>query len=70
MAVPVRQGPAFNAGTPVRLFDVQARRGSFFPYDVAADGRFLVDAFQRPDAQRPDRMTVALNWMSRVAAAP
>jgi len=39
-------------------------RSSFFLYDVAADGRFLVNAFDAPDAERPDRMTVVLNWMA------
>ena len=70
MAVPVQPGPAFAAGTPVRLFDVHVPRGSFFPYDVAADGRFLVDRFDAPDAERPDRMIVVLNWTGRGSSTP
>jgi hypothetical protein len=70
MTVPVTHAPAFTIGTPVRLFAVHVPRGSFFPNDVAADGRFRVNAFDAPDAERPDRMTVVLNWMNRASSAP
>ena len=40
MAVPVKIGTAFQPGLAVPLFET--RVSGFFPYDVAADGRFLL----------------------------
>ena len=41
MAVPVKIGPTFEPGVAIPLFDTRAV--GFFPYDVSADGRFLVN---------------------------
>jgi Tol biopolymer transport system component len=66
MAVPIRTGSTFEAGTPVLLFQTKtyglATTGAFSQqYDVTADGqRFLIntdlsDVFTEP-------LTVVLNW--------
>jgi serine/threonine protein kinase/Tol biopolymer transport system component len=66
MAVPVRRTPTFNVGAPVALFELRFRKaGTFFPYDVTNDGRFLVDTLDGPSSDGPGGMTVVLNWMRR-----
>jgi hypothetical protein len=68
MAVPIAGGSTFQTGTPHALFTpsvVPGRFGIGTFYDVAADGRFLVNAFVErvtPPA------TVVLNWSSDRAA--
>jgi hypothetical protein len=55
----------FKAGTPVALFRVPLRgfagNNSAFGYDVARDGRFLVNA----DRTQESPITVVLNWTPR-----
>jgi Tol biopolymer transport system component len=66
MAVPVRRTPTFSVGVPVALFEVRVRKsGFFFPYDVARDGRFLVDTLDSSSSDASSGMTVVLNWMRR-----
>jgi len=62
MAVAVRSGATFEAGSPTALFKVGAERSSH--YDVTADGqRFLVNT--RTDAQ-PLPITVLVNWTAQL----
>ena len=63
MAVPIKSGPSsFEPGLAVPLFD--AKVTGFFPYDVAPDGRFLlqVAADSAPSSVSP--VTVVLNWQA------
>jgi len=63
MAVPIKSGPSsFEPGLAVPLF--AARVTGFFPYDVAPDGRFLlqVAADSAPGSVSP--VTVVLNWQA------
>jgi hypothetical protein len=62
MAVAIGPGPDFVAGTPVKLFQPRAAvgalgLGSF--YDVAPDGRFLINIFVE---RISPPVTVVLNW--------
>jgi dipeptidyl aminopeptidase/acylaminoacyl peptidase len=41
MAVPIKGGPAFEPGVPVPLFNMRVT--GFMPFDVAPDGRFLIN---------------------------
>ena len=50
---------------PVPLFEMHVPKGSFLPYDVAKDGRFLVDTLDSRSTDPSAGMTVVLNWMSR-----
>ena len=63
MAVPVRIGTTFEAGTPAALFRVEARgdqRGSD-DYDVTADGqRFLINTSVAEASLLP--LTAVVNW--------
>ena len=63
MAVPVRIGTTFEAGTPAALFRVEARdnpRGSA-DYDVTADGqRFLINTSIVEANLLP--LTTVVNW--------
>jgi hypothetical protein len=66
MAVPVRNTPTFSLGAPIAPFEVHVRRsGTFFPYDVTHDGRFLVDTLDASSSGTPSGMTVVLNWLRR-----
>ena len=63
MAVPVMAtGTTFEAGTPTPLF--KTRTTGFFPYDAAADGRFLINTAS-DDAATQATITVMVNWPSR-----
>ncbi len=61
MAVSVKLAPAFEPGIPAPLFDVDAAIG-FAPYDVSADGRFLINTPIAADAMTSSPITVILNW--------
>ena len=61
MAVPVMSGTTFEPGIPVSLFKSNAT--GFFPYDVSADGRFLVNTLPE-SAGTGSPITVMLNWQS------
>ena len=62
MSVPVRSGTTFEPGVPKRLFKV--RVAGYAPYDVAPDGRFLVNAI--PDAPVRSTLVVMVDWQSRL----
>jgi Tol biopolymer transport system component len=70
MAVPVGAGPEFEAGSPIALFtphSVPGRLGLGTFYDIARDGRFLVN-LQVERTSPP--ATVVLNWAAAPARAP
>jgi serine/threonine-protein kinase len=70
MAVPVGAGPDFEAGSPVPLFAPRAspgRLGLGTFYDVAKDGRFLIN-LQLERTSPP--ATVVLNWTAAPPRAP
>ncbi|HWC95284.1 MAG TPA: protein kinase [Candidatus Sulfopaludibacter sp.] len=60
MSVPYRTSPQFEPGIPVPLFKVTMT--GFAGWDVAADGRFLINIpiAEKTVADRP--ITVVLNW--------
>jgi len=60
MATPVRIGDTFEPGIPVPLFDVHT--AGFFPYDVSADGRFLINTPVETAQATSAPITVVLNW--------
>jgi hypothetical protein len=67
MTVPVHPGPAFNAGTPAKLFDAKYFSGSLGvsgrTYDASADGQRFLMIKDEPDlAGRQPQMVVVLNW--------
>jgi hypothetical protein len=62
MAVPVAAGPDFAPGTPIPLFQPRAVVGGLGAgtfYDVAPDGRFLINIFVE---RTSPPATVVLNW--------
>jgi Tol biopolymer transport system component len=61
MAVPVKPAPPFEPGIPVPLFDVDFT-GFFAPYDVSADGRFLINTPLATSAMTSSPIIVILNW--------
>ena len=60
MAVPVKTDPTFEPGIGVPLFETRVT--GFFPYDVSADGRFLMNAVAETDTPVSSPITVVLNW--------
>ncbi len=60
MAVPVKTTPTFEPGRPVPLFETNVT--GFFPYDVAPDGRFLINTVADPATLPSSPITVVLNW--------
>jgi hypothetical protein len=64
MAVPVNAGESFATGSPVSLFQFNARppisSTDVFSYDVSKDGkRFLVNRYAKPDSIAP--LTIILH---------
>ena len=62
MAVPVKAGPTFEPGVAVALFDTNVT--GFFPYDVSADGRFLLNTVGDLAAPASSPVTIVLNWQA------
>jgi dipeptidyl aminopeptidase/acylaminoacyl peptidase len=62
MAVPVKSGPMFEPGIAVPLFET--RVAGFFPYDVSADGRFLMNTVTEAATLSSSPITVVLNWQA------
>jgi hypothetical protein len=61
MAVPVKStATTFELGAAIPLFDTHVT--GFFPYDVAADGRFLLNTAKEDAAATASPITVVLNW--------
>ena len=64
MAVPVKSAPGmFEPGVAVPLFELPLLAG-FFPYDVAPDGRFLVNAVTDLASAMAPPLTIVLNWQA------
>jgi serine/threonine protein kinase len=61
MAVPIKGGPPFEPGVPIPLFDTRVT--GFMPYDVAPDGRFLINTMPA-DATSRSSITVVVNWFA------
>ena len=64
MAVPIKGGPAFEPGVPIPLFDTRVT--GFMPFDVAPDGRFLINTMPA-DATSRSSITVVVNWFAGLA---
>jgi hypothetical protein len=63
MAVPVKStATTFELGAAIPLFETHVT--GFFPYDVAADGRFLLNTVKEDAAANTSPITVVLNWTS------
>lgn len=63
MSVPITlTGATFEAGTPAPLF--KTHNTGFIPYDVAADGRLLINTLSEDTAAQAT-ITVMVNWQSR-----
>jgi len=61
MAVPVKStGATFEPGVAVPLFDTHSV--GFSPYDVAPDGRFLINTAMEEATPDASPITVVLNW--------
>ncbi len=65
VAVPVRTGPPFEPGVAVPLFDTNVT--GFYPYDVSADGRFLLNTVGDVAAPTSSPVTIVLNWQAGLA---
>jgi eukaryotic-like serine/threonine-protein kinase len=61
MAVPIKGGPAFEPGVPIPLFNTRVT--GFMPFDVAPDGRFLINTMPA-DATSRSSITVVVNWFA------
>jgi eukaryotic-like serine/threonine-protein kinase len=63
MAVPIKStATTFELGAAIPLFETHVT--GFFPYDVAADGRFLLNTVKEDAAASASPITVVLNWTS------
>ena len=62
MAIPAKIGPRFEPGVAVPLFDTNVT--GFFPYDVSADGRFLLNAISEAASPTASPVTIVLNWQA------
>jgi Tol biopolymer transport system component len=60
MAVDVKTGAKFQAGTPKSLFDSRIGGDALNLFDVSKDGRFLIP--QQPEQSASSPLTVVLNW--------
>ena len=61
LLVPVKSTAAtFEPGLPVPLFDTHGT--GFAPYDVAPDGRFLLNTIIEDASANTSPITVVLNW--------
>ncbi len=70
MATSVKAGSSFEAGTPRQLFNANVlygiglRQGVRPQYDIAPDGRFLINAPAAEDVNAS--ITVVLNWQAKL----
>jgi len=61
MAVPVKStATTFEPGVAVSLFETHVT--GFVPYDVAPDGRFLINTVMEDTSANSSPITVVLNW--------
>jgi eukaryotic-like serine/threonine-protein kinase len=63
MTVPIKGGQAFEPGVPISLFDTRVT--GYMPYDVAPDGRFLINTMPA-NATARSSITVVVNWFARL----
>jgi eukaryotic-like serine/threonine-protein kinase len=61
MAVPIKVGPTFEPGVPIPLFNTRVT--GYMPFDVAPDGRFLINTMPA-DATSRSSITVVVNWFA------
>jgi hypothetical protein len=61
MAVPIKGGPTFEPGVPIPLFNTRVT--GFMPFDVAPDGRFLINTMPA-DATSRSSIAVVVNWFA------
>jgi hypothetical protein len=59
-AVAVTPGPELDSSAPVILFDAPLRQHQTTQYDVANDGRFLLN--RRVENDTPDPIALLQNW--------
>jgi hypothetical protein len=67
VAVSVAPGAALKLGEPKVLFPLRdaiylSPTENYTPYDVAADGRFLMARLAESGNSRPVPLTLVLNW--------
>jgi hypothetical protein len=63
MAVPVKStATTFELGAAIPLFETHLSGMVFAPYDVAPDGRFLINTAMEEAAVNGSPITVVLNW--------
>ena len=71
MAVPIAAGDTLRLGAAVRLFDAHnvagGELGEVTPYDVAPDGRFMINRFVE---RTSPPATVIVNWSPPAPATP
>lgn len=60
LAVEIRGGAKFDAGTPKALVDTHISGSLDYWFDVAKDGRFLIPVRVEQAASEP--ITVVVNW--------
>jgi eukaryotic-like serine/threonine-protein kinase len=65
MAVPVKTSPVFEPGVAIPLFET--RLVGFLPYDVSADGRFLLNSVSDTAPASSSPVTIVLNWQTELA---
>jgi hypothetical protein len=63
MTVPIKGGQAFEPGVPISLFDTRVT--GYMPYDVAPNGRFLINTMPA-NATARSSITVVVNWFARL----
>jgi hypothetical protein len=61
MGVPIKGGPKLEPGVPIPLFNTRVT--GFMPFDVALDGRFLINTMPA-DATSRSSITVVVNWFA------
>ena len=65
MSVPVKMSATtFEPGVPVPLFETNI--SGFMPYDVAPNGRFLINTVTGASTANSSTITVVLNWEARL----
>ena len=62
MAVPLKSAAALEPGVAVPLFETNV--AGVFPYDISADGRFLLNTISEAAPPTASPVTIALNWQA------
>ena len=66
MKVGINPGPPFSAGAPEPV--VKLPSNSAFNFNVAADGRFLINVPASGSGLARDRLVVVQNWFEELKA--